>query len=70
MRGICVAGSPGFLIGWNEYLAWGATALGSDNGDLFQERLSEDRSEFLFKDVWYPVQSTTEVINVRDEEPV
>ncbi|WP_214079621.1 penicillin acylase family protein [Mesotoga sp.] len=70
VRGICVAGSPGFLIGWNEYLAWGATALGSDNGDLFQERLSEDRSEFLFKDVWYPVQSTTEVINVRDEEPV
>lgn len=70
VRGICVAGSPGFLIGWNEHLAWGATALGSDNSDLFQEKLSDDESRFLFKENWYPVQSYTEVIDIRDEEPV
>ena len=25
-RGLGVPGSPGLLIGWNEHLAWGATA--------------------------------------------
>jgi len=69
-RGICVAGSPGFLIGWNEDLAWGATALGSDNSDLFQEKLSRDGSMFLFGESWYPLQSHTEVISVRNEDPV
>jgi len=70
VRGICVAGSPGFLIGWNEDLAWGATALGSDNSDLFHEKLSRDGAMFLFGESWYPLQSHTEVISVRNEDPV
>jgi len=35
-RGVGVAGCPGFLIGWTPRVAWGVTALGADQADLFR----------------------------------
>lgn len=69
-RGIGLAGAPGFLVGWNEHLAWGATALGSDGSDLFQERLSPTGKEYQWRGEWYPVQTRTEKILVKGAEPV
>ena len=34
-RGMGVAGSPVILIGFNQHVAWGMTALGADQADLF-----------------------------------
>ncbi|HHV54133.1 MAG TPA: hypothetical protein GXX55_01560 [Firmicutes bacterium] len=69
-RGIGLAGAPGFLIGWNEHLAWGATALGCDGSDLFQERLSPAGNEYQWRGVWYPVETRNEKILVKGAEPV
>lgn len=63
-RGIGVAGAPGFLIGWNEHLAWGATALGSDNADLFMERLDPTGQFYEYKGQWLPLKVRTEEIKV------
>jgi penicillin amidase len=35
VRGIGVPGSPMLLIGFSEHVAWGVTALGADQADLF-----------------------------------
>jgi acyl-homoserine lactone acylase PvdQ len=48
-RGVGVPGSPILLIGWNQNVAWGATALGADQADLF--RLQTDPAhpdQYLF----------------------
>jgi penicillin G amidase len=41
-RGVGVPGCPGLLIGWNEHLAWGATALGADQADLFRLKTDDE----------------------------
>lgn len=69
-RGIGVAGAPGFLIGWNEHLAWGATALGSDNADLFLERIDPTGKYYEYKGEWYPLEIRTEEIKVLGSKPV
>lgn len=56
-RGIGVAGTPGFLIGWNGGVAWGLTALGADMADLFELRMvGQDQYEYDGRtydmDVW------------------
>jgi penicillin amidase len=71
VRGIGIAGAPGMLIGWNGRCAWGATALGSDTADLFQEQVdpgNPDRCRWL--DGWERMESHTETIPVRGGSPV
>ena len=55
-RGIGLPGAPGFLIGWNERIAWGATALGSDPADLHETE--------------GPFEERRETIHVKDGEDV
>ena len=69
-RGIGVPGAPGFLVGWNEHLAWGATALGSDNVDLFLERLDPEGKAYAYQGDWLPLQTRVERIDVLGAEPV
>lgn len=69
-RGIGVAGAPGFLIGWNEHLAWGATALGSDNVDLFLERLDASGQNYEYRGSWRPLKTRIEEIKVLGGESV
>ena len=65
-RGIGVAGSPGLLIGFNENLAWGATALGADQADLFV--LSTNADRYLFDGEWRAMRIRKETVRVRGEE--
>ena len=44
VRGIGVAGCPGFIVGWNENVAWGATALGADQADLFRLKMIDENT--------------------------
>jgi penicillin amidase len=65
-RGIGVPGSPGLLVGWNEHVAWGATALGADQADLF--RLQTDAQhpdQYLFDGRWRDMEVSREVIRVK-----
>jgi len=42
-RGVGVPGSPVLLIGFTDRVAWGMTALGADQADLFQIETPENR---------------------------
>ncbi len=66
-RGIGVAGSPGILIGWNRNVAWGLTALGADQADLFRLKTDADHpDQYEFDGEWRPMQRTEEKIHVKN----
>lgn len=70
-RGLGVPGSPGMVIGWNEHLAWGATALGADQADLFRLKTDADRRNQYFLDGrWRDMEVIRETIRVKDGKPV
>lgn len=70
-RGIGVPGSPALLIGWNEYVAWGATALGADQADLFRLQTDAAHPDQYFLDgEWRDMQVRRETIRVKGREPV
>jgi penicillin G amidase len=66
-RGIGVPGSPGLLLGFNQGIAWGLTALGADQADLFRLETSGEHSEqYRWNGQWRPFQTRTERIKVKD----
>lgn len=69
-RGIGVAGCPGFLVGWNERVAWGLTALGADNADLFRLQMKKGNpSVYIYDGREENIESRNEVIEVRGGSP-
>ena len=70
-RGAGVPGGPGLLIGWNEQLAWGATALGADQADLFRLKTDGDHpNQYLLDGQWRQMETIRETIRVKDGPPV
>lgn len=70
-RGIGVPGCPAFLIGFNRHVAWGLTALGADQADLF--RLETDREhphQYRWDGQWRPMDVRSERIVVRGDTNV
>ncbi|MBK9166848.1 MAG: penicillin acylase family protein [Bryobacterales bacterium] len=63
VRGISVAGSPGMLVGFNDRLAWGASALGTGSTATFLDRRRGDGYEWRGRT--YPFERQTETIAVR-----
>lgn len=71
VRGVTFPGTPGIFIGWNRHCAWGATALGGDHADLFEERIDpKDSDSYLYKGESHPFLSRTETINVKGRDPL
>ncbi|MCH5372522.1 MAG: penicillin acylase family protein, partial [Planctomycetes bacterium] len=69
-RGIGVAGSPILLIGWNRHVAWGMTALGADQADLFRLKTDTDHpDQYSFDGQWQKMQVIREEIRVRGARP-
>ncbi|MCL4179981.1 MAG: penicillin acylase family protein, partial [Verrucomicrobia bacterium] len=67
-RGVGVPGSPGLLIGFNRQVAWGLTALGADQADLF--RLETDPAfpdQYRWNGTWRPMIVRQEEISIRGE---
>ena len=65
-RGIGVPGSPGLLIGFNQKVAWGITAAGADQADLF--RLETDAAhpgQYRWNGKWRDMDRRTETIKVK-----
>lgn len=69
VRGISFAGIPGVLVGHNERIAWGSTALMADAQDLFIEEFDENGTRYRFRGEWLPAETWEEEIRVRDGEP-
>jgi penicillin amidase len=69
-RGVGVPGSPGLLIGWNENVAWGVSALGADQADLFRLRTDADHPDQYFLDgKWRDMSVRRETVAVKDGRP-
>ncbi|MBL9140178.1 MAG: penicillin acylase family protein [Verrucomicrobiales bacterium] len=71
VRGVGVPGCPGLLIGFNRHVAWGLTALGADQADLF--RLETDAAHpnaYRWDGTWRPMQVRQERIHVKSGDDV
>jgi penicillin amidase len=66
VRGIGVPGSPGLLLGFNRNIAWGLTALGADQADLFRlETDPQHPNEYHWDGKWRKMEVRTERIKVK-----
>jgi len=69
VRGAGVAGSPIILIGFNEHVAWGMTALGADQADLFILKTDPAfPNQYQVDGQWLDMTRREEVIKVKGEE--
>ncbi|MBM4061635.1 MAG: penicillin acylase family protein, partial [Planctomycetes bacterium] len=70
-RGIGVPGSPIVLIGFTPHVAWGVTALGADQADLFMLDTDPGRpDQYRFDGEWRSMERHREVIAVKGREPI
>ena len=70
-RGVAAPFTPGIVLGTTAHHAWGATNVGGDVQDLYLERLNEDRTAAMYRDVWEPLIEHREEIRVRgSDEPI
>ncbi len=67
-RGVTVPGNPGILIGWNENIAWGLTAAGADQTDLFRIEMAPGRADaYLLDRVVTDMVTETVTLKIKGE---
>lgn len=65
-RGIGAAGSPLILIGFSAHVAWGMTALGADQADLFLLKTDSSRpGRYELDGRWIDLDTRSEAIKVK-----
>ncbi|CAN5797996.1 penicillin acylase family protein [soil metagenome] len=70
-RGVGTAGSPALLIGFTPQVAWGLTALGADQADLFRLQTDPDHpDQYHFEGTWRAMEVVEERIEVKDGDPL
>ncbi len=68
-RGVGVAGSPIILIGWTPNVAWGMTALGADQADLFMLKTDDAHpGQYQFDGQWRDIETLHETIKIKGED--
>jgi len=66
-RGMGVPGSPLILIGFNQSVAWGVTALGADQADLFLLKTDPTRpDQYEVDGQWQDMTVWEETIRIKD----
>ncbi len=68
--GTTMPGIPLVLIGRNEHLAWGFTAVMADDGDYYRETLDEPGMRYLRDGEWRPVEVAEEQFRIRGQRDV
>ena len=70
--GICLAGMPGIVAGYNGHVAYGMTMVMADNQDLFVEKLKREPDGLycLYRDRWYKAGTREETFKIRGADPV
>ncbi len=63
--GVTMAGIPGVLIGRNDHVAWGMTAVMADDGDFYCETLDASGTRYRRDGEWRPVETVEEDFWVR-----
>ena len=70
-RGVGIPGSPGLLLGFNQRIAWGLTALGADQADLFRLKTDSDhKDQYQWNAQWRPMAVRQERIAVKGASEV
>jgi penicillin amidase len=65
VMGGTMPGIPAILVGRNDFLAWGLTAVMADDGDYYRETLDESGRRYLRDGEWHPVEVVEERFCVR-----
>lgn len=64
-------GIPYVMLGKTSKFSWGVTSALSDTSDLFREKLSEDKSQYMVDGEWKDIKFITEEIKVKGkDEPI
>jgi penicillin amidase len=63
--GATVPGVPAVLIGRNDHVAWGFTAVMADDGDYYRETLDASGARYLRDGTWHPVEIVEEEFRIR-----
>jgi penicillin amidase len=70
VAGATEPGLPGVIRGHNGRVAWGRTATGTDEADVFVEEVNPaNANEVKWNGAWEPLRATTETIGVKGEAP-
>ena len=65
VTGGTMPGIPAVLVGRNEHLAWGFTAVMADDGDYYRETLDDSGGRYLRDGMWSAVEVAEEEFVVR-----
>ena len=68
--GFCNAGSPFIVIGQNQRVSWGITALLGDDSDLYQEKLNDIQTHYEYDGHSIPLEILKEEIKIKGENDV
>jgi len=69
--GVTMAGIPAILVGRNDHLAWGMTAVMADDGEFYRENLDTSGGRYRRDGEWRAVETVEEIFRVRGRsEPV
>lgn len=67
--GASLPGAPLILVGFNDYVAWGATNAMADVLDWYEIEFKDEReSAYLHDGKWLPTRKRIEEISIRDDE--
>jgi penicillin amidase len=63
--GVTIPGVPAVLVGRNDDVAWGFTAVMADDGDYYRETLDASGARYLRDGTWHPVEIAEEEFRIR-----
>jgi penicillin amidase len=68
--GLAFPGIPGIILGFNEHVAWGATTADYDVSDVYQETMTQDGANVVYKGANVPIQKIRETIKVQNSPQI
>lgn len=65
--GVNIPGTPGIVIGRNNYIAWGLTNVMLDDADFYIEKIDTANKKYLYDGNWLPLNEREEIIQVKNK---
>ncbi len=66
--GLTMPGLPALMSSFNDNFIWILASLNSDDLDFYIEQV--DSFRYFYKNRWYPLETKTEIIKIKDNEPL
>jgi penicillin amidase len=65
IAGVSIPGTPGIVIGRNNYIAWGLTNVMLDDTDFYIEKIDSAKMNYFYEGDWFELEVREEVIKVK-----